>query len=108
MTDVDTGFAAPVLRAGRPNSGERTPGPAYRQQSVSADRPRPAYPPAPRTPVDPRHGRASGAIGLWASLPRELAIRFKPRVDPLARAILQEVQRAVPESAKRNIDLWTG
>ncbi|ADJ49318.1 hypothetical protein AMES_7493 [Amycolatopsis mediterranei S699] len=97
LDTVDTGFAAPALRAGRPNPGERTPGPAYRQQSVSADRPRPGYPPAPRTPADPRPGRASGAIGLWASLPRELAIRFKPRVDPLARAILQEVQRAVPE-----------
>ncbi|MFD2488590.1 helix-turn-helix domain-containing protein [Amycolatopsis jiangsuensis] len=34
---------------------------------------------------------------LWASLPRDLAIRFTPRVNPLARAILREVQRAVPE-----------
>ncbi len=97
MTEVDTGFAAPAPRVGRPNPGERTSGPAYRQQSVSADRSRPAFPPAQRTPADPRHRHASGAIVLWASLPRELAIRFKPRVGPLARAILQEVQRAVPE-----------
>ncbi|GAB3161390.1 helix-turn-helix domain-containing protein [Amycolatopsis stemonae] len=97
MTDVDTGFAGPAQRVVRPTPGERSSGPAYRQQSVSADRPRTAYPPAQRTSGEPRPVRASGAIGLWASLPRELAIRFKPRVDPLARAILQEVQRAVPE-----------
>ncbi|MFC4079178.1 helix-turn-helix domain-containing protein [Amycolatopsis samaneae] len=44
--------------------------------------------------------RSTGANGLWASLPRELGERFRPRVDPMARAILQEVQRAVPEYAQ--------
>ncbi|MFD9889311.1 helix-turn-helix domain-containing protein [Amycolatopsis sp. NPDC059027] len=44
--------------------------------------------------------RSTGANGLWASLPRELGEKFRPRVDPMARAILQEVQRAVPEYAQ--------
>ncbi|ALG15029.1 hypothetical protein AOZ06_24475 [Kibdelosporangium phytohabitans] len=34
---------------------------------------------------------------LWAALPRELAVHFRPRVDPLVRAILREVRPAVPE-----------
>jgi hypothetical protein len=97
MTDVDTGYAGPAVRASRLDPGERSSGPPHRQQSGPAGRARSAYPPAQRTPADARPVRASGAIGLWASLPRELAVRFKPRVDPLARAILQEVQRAVPE-----------
>ncbi|MBE8518468.1 helix-turn-helix domain-containing protein [Amycolatopsis sp. H6(2020)] len=37
---------------------------------------------------------------LWCSLPTELAHRFRPHADPLARRILEEVQRAVPEYAK--------
>jgi len=37
---------------------------------------------------------------LWCSLPTELARRFRPHADPLARRILEEVQRAVPEYAK--------
>jgi len=37
---------------------------------------------------------------LWRSLPTEFARRFRPHADPLARRILEEVQRAVPEYAK--------
>ncbi|MET9000827.1 helix-turn-helix domain-containing protein [Amycolatopsis sp. NPDC004169] len=37
---------------------------------------------------------------LWCSLPTELAGRFRPHADPLARRILEEVQTAVPEYAK--------
>ncbi|WP_439379277.1 helix-turn-helix domain-containing protein [Amycolatopsis lexingtonensis] len=37
---------------------------------------------------------------LWCSLPTEVARRFRPHADPLARRILEEVQRAVPEYAK--------
>jgi hypothetical protein len=37
---------------------------------------------------------------LWCSLPTELAPRFRPHADPLARRILEEIQRAVPEYAK--------
>ncbi|KDN18049.1 helix-turn-helix domain-containing protein [Amycolatopsis rifamycinica] len=37
---------------------------------------------------------------LWCSLPTELARRFRPHADPLARRILEEVQHAVPEYAK--------
>ncbi|WP_410573721.1 helix-turn-helix domain-containing protein [Amycolatopsis sp. cmx-4-61] len=45
--------------------------------------------------------RGSGrARQLWCSLPTELARRFRPHADPLARRILEEVQRAVPEYAK--------
>ncbi|MDT8912966.1 helix-turn-helix domain-containing protein [Amycolatopsis sp. PS_44_ISF1] len=56
--------------------------------------------PSPRRPLPSADGAAPAgneAARLWAALPRELAIRFKPRVNPLARAILREVQRAVPE-----------
>ncbi|MDX3195107.1 helix-turn-helix domain-containing protein [Streptomyces sp. MN03-5084-2B] len=37
---------------------------------------------------------------LWCSLPTEMAGRFRPHADPLARRILEEVQKAVPEYAK--------
>ncbi|MDQ7805405.1 helix-turn-helix domain-containing protein [Amycolatopsis sp. A133] len=47
------------------------------------------------------HPRGTGrARQLWCSLPTELAGRFRPHADPLARRILEEVQRAVPEYAK--------
>ncbi|NBH10298.1 PucR family transcriptional regulator, partial [Amycolatopsis sp. SID8362] len=47
------------------------------------------------------HPRGTGrARQLWCSLPTELARRFRPHADPLARRILEEVQRAVPEYAK--------
>ena len=47
------------------------------------------------------HPRGTGrARQLWCSLPTELARRFRPHADPIARRILEEVQRAVPEYAK--------
>jgi hypothetical protein len=47
------------------------------------------------------HPRGTGrARQLWCSLPSELARRFRPHADPLARRILEEIQRAVPEYAK--------
>ncbi|MET8851477.1 helix-turn-helix domain-containing protein [Amycolatopsis sp. NPDC004625] len=47
------------------------------------------------------HPRGTGrARQLWCSLPTELARRFRPHADPLARRILDEVQHAVPEYAK--------
>jgi hypothetical protein len=47
------------------------------------------------------HPRGTGrSRQLWCSLPTELARRFRPHADPLARRILEEVQRAVPEYAK--------
>ncbi|MGW4400969.1 PucR family transcriptional regulator [Amycolatopsis nivea] len=90
MTDVDSGFVRPAPLGYRPHPGERTAGPSARPRSGPV-------PPAPRSPAETRPVRASSALGLWASLPRELAVRFTPRVDPLATAILREVQLAVPE-----------
>ncbi|MEU4520568.1 helix-turn-helix domain-containing protein [Amycolatopsis sp. NPDC024027] len=47
------------------------------------------------------HPRGTGrARQLWCSLPTELGRRFRPHADQLARRILEEVQRAVPEYAK--------
>ncbi|RSM49086.1 PucR family transcriptional regulator [Amycolatopsis balhimycina DSM 5908] len=47
------------------------------------------------------HPRGTGrARQLWCSLPTELAPRFRPHADQLARRILEEIQRAVPEYAK--------
>ncbi|MGW4063038.1 PucR family transcriptional regulator [Amycolatopsis sp. NPDC004747] len=47
------------------------------------------------------HPRGTGrARQLWCSLPTELAGRFRAHADPLARRILDEVQKAVPEYAK--------
>jgi hypothetical protein len=56
-------------------------------------------------PTDLRHlvplPRNTGqARQLWCSLPAEIARRFRPHADPLARRILEEIQRAVPEYAK--------
>ncbi|WP_246258350.1 helix-turn-helix domain-containing protein [Amycolatopsis anabasis] len=42
-------------------------------------------------------GRASR---LWSSLPRELADQFRPYADTMARAIVEEIQRVVPEYAQ--------
>lgn len=52
----------------------------------------------PATIPHPRGG--ARAQQLWCSLPTELAGRFRLHADPLARRILEEVQRAVPEYAK--------
>ncbi|WP_244894474.1 helix-turn-helix domain-containing protein [Amycolatopsis arida] len=43
---------------------------------------------------------AQRAAMLWASLPRELRARFRPHAEILARHILAEVQRCVPEYAR--------
>src|SRR3954465_4345675 len=48
----------------------------------------------------PQQRGTGRARQLWCSLPTELAQRFRPHADPLARLILEEVQRAVPEYAK--------
>ncbi|WP_020666960.1 PucR family transcriptional regulator [Amycolatopsis nigrescens] len=42
-------------------------------------------------------GRASRLWSLW---PRELADEFRPHADAMAKSILQEIQRAVPEYAQ--------
>jgi len=99
MTDLDTGFSRHDLRPARPEPDVRHPATPHRQPPGPVQRPR-AFTPAPRTPVENRPVRSTGANGLWASLPRDLGERFRPRADPLARAILQEVQRAVPEYAQ--------
>ncbi|MEV6877689.1 helix-turn-helix domain-containing protein [Amycolatopsis sp. NPDC051128] len=53
------------------------------------------------TPATVPHPRGAGhARQLWCSLPREIARRLRPHADPLARRILEEIQRAVPEYAK--------
>ncbi|WP_020672193.1 helix-turn-helix domain-containing protein [Amycolatopsis nigrescens] len=43
---------------------------------------------------------ASHARSLWFSLPSEVAIRFRPHTDKLAKRILDEIQHAVPEYAQ--------
>ncbi|MEU5260321.1 helix-turn-helix domain-containing protein [Amycolatopsis sp. NPDC021455] len=48
----------------------------------------------------PHPRSAPRARQLWCSLPSELARRFRPHADPLARRILEEIQRSVPEYAK--------
>ncbi|WP_318307069.1 helix-turn-helix domain-containing protein [Amycolatopsis solani] len=52
------------------------------------------------TQVIPQPRGTGRARQLWCSLPAEVARRFRPHADPLARRILEEVQRAVPEYAK--------
>ncbi|MFC9257778.1 helix-turn-helix domain-containing protein [Amycolatopsis thailandensis] len=42
----------------------------------------------------------TAAQRLWCSLPDEVARRFRPHADPLARRILEEIQQAVPEYGK--------
>ncbi|HWE89925.1 MAG TPA: helix-turn-helix domain-containing protein [Pseudonocardiaceae bacterium] len=45
--------------------------------------------------------RATGDIGssgdLWATMPREIALRFKPHASRIARDVMAEIRRAVPE-----------
>ncbi len=48
----------------------------------------------------PRPRGAGQAQLLWCSLPAEVARRFRPHADPLARRILEEIQEAVPEYGK--------
>ena len=48
----------------------------------------------------PQPRNAGQARRLWGSLPPEIARRFRPHADPVARRILEEIQRAVPEYAK--------
>jgi hypothetical protein len=48
----------------------------------------------------PRQRDAGQARRLWCSLPAEIARRFRPHADSVARRILEEIQRAVPEYAK--------
>lgn len=48
----------------------------------------------------PQPRTAGQAQQLWCSLPTEVARRFRPHADPLARRILEEIQEAVPEYAK--------
>ncbi|WP_091679309.1 helix-turn-helix domain-containing protein [Amycolatopsis marina] len=58
--------------------------------------------------VTPRPRSGEGAIAsgigradrLWSSLPRDLAVRFRPHADRMARDILREIQRVVPEYAQ--------
>lgn len=45
------------------------------------------------------------AAGLWSSLPRELASVYRPYADRIAREVLAEIKRSVPEYA---IDLTNG
>ncbi len=48
----------------------------------------------------PQPRGAGQAQRLWCSLPAEVARRFRPHADPIARRILEEIQQAVPEYAK--------
>ncbi|WP_328458904.1 MULTISPECIES: helix-turn-helix domain-containing protein [unclassified Amycolatopsis] len=48
----------------------------------------------------PQQRDAGQARRLWCSLPTEIARRFRPHAEPVARRILDEIQRAVPEYAK--------
>lgn len=48
----------------------------------------------------PQPRSAGQAQRLWCTLPAEVARRFRPHADPLARRILEEIQEAVPEYAK--------
>src|SRR5256885_3752693 len=47
--------------------------------------------------VAPVRNRASV---LWASLPRDLKVRFRPMVGPLTRDMIREIQQAVPAYAR--------
>ncbi|MGA6163916.1 helix-turn-helix domain-containing protein [Amycolatopsis magusensis] len=53
-----------------------------------------------RQQVPAPEGPASHSQSLWFSLPGEVARRFRPHSDQLARTILEEIQRAVPEYAQ--------
>lgn len=54
----------------------------------------------------PRSGDGATAAGigradrLWSSLPREFAIKFRPHADRMAREMLREIQRVIPEYAQ--------
>ncbi|WUL70589.1 helix-turn-helix domain-containing protein [Amycolatopsis sp. NBC_00345] len=96
MTYVDSGLTAARTRPGPGHDGGIPPVPSAPRPSMAVG----VTAPNPRRPTSFSDGAAlpgNDAARLWAALPRELAIRFKPRVNPLARAILREVQRAVPE-----------
>nr|WP_116051852.1 PucR family transcriptional regulator [Amycolatopsis palatopharyngis] len=56
--------------------------------------------PRPRSGEDEAVGGIGRADRLWSSLPRDLAIRFRPHADRMARDILREIQRVVPEYAQ--------
>ena len=45
-------------------------------------------------------GHVSSASQLWASLPRELAMQFRPLANRIARDIIPEIQRAIPAYAR--------
>jgi hypothetical protein len=79
-----------TIDLGTTHSDGRNPGP-YRELTAPV-------PPGPR--AAPEDGRAPG-VGrsrrLWSRMPRKLAREFRPHADAMARSMVQEIQRVIPE-----------
>lgn len=72
-----------------PRNGRRVP--AGRQQRQ----------PAPQGPGIPLGGKGfHRASLLWSNIPREFGEKFRPLAEPLARDMVREIRRAVPEYAQ--------
>ncbi|MEC3978418.1 helix-turn-helix domain-containing protein [Amycolatopsis sp. H20-H5] len=105
MTDLDTGLTSDDLRARRSGTTYaatprtsllRAPAPRKPMETRQPLEPRPAD----SGPPGQRAAKASEARGLWSLLPAQMGERFRPHVDALARAMLKEIQKAVPEYAQ--------
>jgi hypothetical protein len=60
-----------------------------------------ARPPLPATANVPLGGKGfHRASLLWSSIPREFGEKFRPLAEPLARDMVREIRRAVPEYAQ--------
>ncbi|WP_040406646.1 helix-turn-helix domain-containing protein [Amycolatopsis nigrescens] len=67
-------------------------------QQLSAPKSVNAIPPARTGPPAPSEFARSRP--LWSTVPRELAERFRPQAEGMAKAMIREIQRAVPEYAR--------
>ncbi|GAB3480883.1 helix-turn-helix domain-containing protein [Amycolatopsis cihanbeyliensis] len=75
------------------NFQRRSSSPAPTRADYSRSR---SVAPRPRPSAEPAAG-AGRASKLWASLSNGLAEQFRPHVDRMARDMVQEIQRAIPE-----------
>ncbi len=63
--------------------------------------PRNPRPPLPAVAAVPLAGKGfHRASLLWASIPKEFGEKFRPLAEPLARDMVREIRRAVPEYAQ--------
>ncbi|MEC3982463.1 helix-turn-helix domain-containing protein [Amycolatopsis sp. H20-H5] len=58
------------------------------------------HPSAPALQPEENSPENGQARDLWSSLPRAVAVRFRPHAATIGKTILREIQRAVPEYAQ--------